>query len=79
MSETAWTELAGRRLERVLGPTKGPATMAEVLSELGLTHLRSEEDLGRFGEALARRGGFLAPLGASIQTLAFMHRARPVT
>lgn len=77
-ADTEWTHLAGRRLERVLGPVKGPATLAEVLAELGLPQLRSEEDLARFGEVLARRGGFFAALGASIQTLALMHRARPV-
>ena len=76
VASSHWIDLAKQKLERVLGPTKAAVTLAEVLQELGLQTLHSPEHLALFGQTLARRGGFLSPLGTSLQTQALMHRAR---
>lgn len=48
----------------------------EILGELGLDGLDSPEQLVLFGQHVARRGGFLSPLGISLQTHALLHRTR---
>lgn len=70
-----WHDLARQKLERVLGAKAG-VVIAEVLEELGVENLDTPEHLVRFGEALARRGGFMAALGTSLQTQAMLHQTR---
>ncbi|MBA3500220.1 MAG: hypothetical protein M4D80_09930 [Myxococcota bacterium] len=71
-----WLTIATEKLERVLGPERAPAIIDEILRELGLDTLESPEQLALFGQRLARRGGFLSPLGASLQIQASMHQTR---
>ena len=71
-----WLELAREKLERVVGRVRAPLLVDEILRELGLVSLDSPEQLALFGEHLARRGGFLTPLGTSLQTQAMLHRTR---
>lgn len=71
-----WLELARAKLERVVGHARAPALVDEILRELQLDNLESPEQLALFGEHLARRGGFLSPLGASLKTQALLHRTR---
>ena len=71
-----WLALAREKLERVLDPERAPVIIDEILGELGLETLDSPEQLALFGERLARRGGFLAPLGTSLQIQAGLHRTR---
>jgi hypothetical protein len=71
-----WFELAREKLERILDRARAPIIIDEILGELGLVTLESPEHLAQFGERLARRGGFLSPLGASLQIQAQLHQTR---
>lgn len=74
--DSPWLALAREKLERVLDPARAPAIIDEILGELGLETLDSPEQLALFGECLSRRGGFLSPLGTSLQIQARLHRTR---
>lgn len=73
---TYWADLALGKLSRVFGVDKAAAIYSEILAEIGCTTLTGPADMRAFGEALARRDGFLAAVGISLQTQALLHETR---
>jgi hypothetical protein len=70
-----WHHVAQDKLTRVLGANAGPATMREVLLEIGTARLESAEDLRRFASALSRRGGFAGAIAGLLSVHAAMYGA----
>lgn len=75
---TAWDTVAHEKLVRVLGPTEGARVFHETMAEVKLDHLTTAEDLMRFADILARRGGFVRTLGAVLRTHALLRGAVPL-
>lgn len=60
-------DVALGRLTRVLGVERGNRLARQILDELGLSELRTPEDLMRFGTALEVLGGYEAAIGAMLR------------
>lgn len=56
--------LAREKMSRVLGASRAAQLYAQVMAEVRLSELRDADDLMRFAQALAARGGFEGSVGA---------------
>lgn len=65
-----------RKLVNAMGQEKGRKLMNEILSQLGISELRTANDRFNFGNALIDRGGIGKLLGQSIAMQARLHGAR---
>lgn len=70
-------ELARTKLLRVLGPALSRVELAHALQVAGLTAIVTVDDLARVAEALQRREGFVATVGALLAVEAAMRRLAP--
>jgi hypothetical protein len=71
----AFQDIAAAKLDRILGPTRGPEVLAAALARVGLARIDTAEELFRVGQDLERQGGFTATIGALLCLSAVMHGA----
>lgn len=55
------------KLARVFGAERGERVARQILQEIGLSELRTPDDLMRFGAALEALGGYEAAIGAMLR------------
>ncbi len=58
-----WDEAASGKLKRVLGAEAGERMRQKVMEKMGLTSLKSANELFAFAELLGQEGGFAGALG----------------
>jgi hypothetical protein len=73
--EPGLRELALDKLTRVLGAGQGQHAFNQALAAAQLTDIRTPEELYRFGDQLAKRGGFEAAVGRLLTVAAVMRGA----
>jgi len=68
-------QLALDKLTRVLGAEQGKRAFAQTLIAVGLTDLRTPNELYTFGEHLSKQGGFQAAVGRLLTVAAVIRGA----
>lgn len=68
-------DIAAAKLDKVLGPTRGPAMLVATLERVGLARIDTADELFRVGQDLEMQGGFTATVGALLCLSAVMHGA----
>lgn len=68
-------EIVMKKMVNAMGPKRGRKVMTEILSQLGLTELKTADERFQFGTALIGRGGVGRLLGQSITMQARLHGA----
>jgi hypothetical protein len=70
------TALAISRLTRAMGQTVGLGLAQEALALLGLTELRTPNDLLAFANILIKKGGLAEIVGSTLKVTAHLRGAR---
>jgi hypothetical protein len=68
-------QLAREKLSRVIGAMQAQRVFAQALAAAKLTDIRTPDDLYRFGEQLAKQGGFEAAVGRLLTVAAVIRGA----
>jgi hypothetical protein len=71
-----FAQFALEKLTRVLGPERGHHIYQETLEAVGLTDLRTADELHAFAQRLSSRGGFEAAVGGLLSVAAVLRGAR---
>lgn len=66
--------VAREKLARVLGPAQAEMLFPRLLKEMGVTALRTTEELERFAERLKARGGIEGAVGAALSVHMLLQR-----
>ena len=66
--------LVVQKLSKVFGESRAAELLANMLGDLRLARIESVDDLVRLSDALQRRGGFEATVGAMLGVQAAMRR-----
>jgi len=65
------------KLRYVFGPEEGDRLFQHTIRQLGLPHLRNEDDELAFGQLLVPQGGLLSVIGRTIISHALLRGATP--